>query len=565
VSPDAGPRSAGSSPAGLAIEAMTLDDWPAVRDIYAEGLATGDATFETETPDWEAWDAAHLPSCRRVARLDDRVVGWVAIAPYSSRRAYAGVAWQSIYVTAPARGLGIGRTLLRAAVDASEATGIWMLLAGIMAENAASLAVHERVGFRRIGVQRQVGRDATGRWRDVVLLERRSEVVGAEPQGASAAVSAEAAMPGPIVAPALPAGLDTPCLVIDLDIVEANARRQATALAARGVALRPHVKTHKSVALAKIQLEAGASGITVGTLGEAEVMADGGIEDIFVAYPVWAVGAKADRLASLLRREGLRLSVGFDSIAAAERLAAAAAVAGSGRPLRVLVEVDSGNHRTGVSPEQVGELAAAAQHLGLEVVGAFTHAGHSYAGPGAVVSAANDEVASLEAAGNALRAAGIEPTTLSAGSTPTALAAARSPVTEMRAGTYLLGDRIQVALGGCPPDGVAIAIAATVISTAVTDHVVIDAGAKTLTKDLPAYLDGFGCLPAYPDSVIERVMDYHGVVRIPEGTPRPALGQVVAVIPNHCCPVVDLHDEFVATRSGVEVGRWPVDARGRSR
>jgi D-serine deaminase-like pyridoxal phosphate-dependent protein len=367
--------------------------------------------------------------------------------------------------------------------------------------------------------------------------------------------------------PAVPAGIDTPALVIDVGIVEANARRLGDQLRARGVALRPHAKTHKSVALAKIQLEAGAAGITVGTLGEAEVMADGGIDDIFIAYPVWAVGPKADRLAALHARPNLTLAVGFDSVAGAERLAAAVASAvASTRPaLRVALEIDPGNGRTGAKPGEAGRIAGAAHNLGLDVIGLFTHGGHAYRGADAIAGAADDEVRSLTVGADLLRAAGVEPQVISAGSTPTALRAATGPVNEIRAGTYLLGDRIQVFLGASPRDGVAIAIATTVISTAVDGQVVIDAGAKSLTKDVPDYLTGFGSLPAYPEAILERVFDYHGVVRIPEGTRRPALGEVVTVIPNHCCVVVDLHDEFVATRSGEILGRWPVDARGKSR
>jgi D-serine deaminase-like pyridoxal phosphate-dependent protein len=366
-----------------------------------------------------------------------------------------------------------------------------------------------------------------------------------------------------VAGPLLPSGLDTPCLVIDLDIVESNARRMGDALAARGIAVRPHTKTHKSVALAKIQLEGGASGITVGTLGEAEVMAAAGIDDIFIAYPIWAERSKAGRLAALHDQPSLRLSIGFDSVAGAERLAAA--VAGRGRALRVLLELDPGNGRTGVAPESAGEIAAAARGFGLEIAGLFTHGGHAYRGRDAVAGAAADEVGALATGAEALRFAGIEPEILSAGSTPTALAAATAPVTEMRPGTYLLGDRIQVALGGSPPDGVAIAVAATVVSTAVNGQFVIDAGAKTLTKDLPPYLSGYGFLPAFPDAILDRLSDYHGVVTVPPGKARPALGDVLVVIPNHVCPVVDLHDDFVATRSGVVVGRWPIDARGRSR
>ncbi len=214
-------------------------------------------------------------------------------------------------------------------------------------------------------------------------------------------------------------------------------------------------------------------------------------------------------------------------------------------------------------PEAAGELGSAARALGLDVVGVFTHGGHSYA-PGAPGPAGADEVRTLAAGADELRAAGIEPVIVSAGSTPTQLTAAAGPVNEIRAGTYLLGDRQQWAIGAVPSDGLAVAVAATVVSAAVDGQVVIDAGAKALTKDVAAYLSGHGAIPAYPDAVIERVADYHGMVRIPPGAAGPAIGEVVAVIPNHVCPVVDLRDAFVATRSGTVVGRWPVDARGRS-
>ena len=363
-------------------------------------------------------------------------------------------------------------------------------------------------------------------------------------------------------APILPERLETPALVIDLDIVERNAVRMARAMAERGVALRPHVKTHKSVALARLQLDHGARGITVGTLGEAEVMADGGIDDIFVAYPLWAAGEKGRRLRALAERRGLTFSVASDSAEGARRLSEA--MRGSSARLRVLVDVDPHYGRTGVAAERAGELGRAAQDMGLEVIGAFTHGGHSYLQPDAGERAAADEVEVLARAAEALRASGIEPTVLSAGSSPTAVAAARAPVTEMRPGTYLIGDRIQVAVGASPADGVAIAVAATVVSDAVPGQVVIDAGAKSLTKDLPSYLDGYGTLPAYPEGIIERVSDYHGQVRFPDGTRMPALGEIVAVVPNHACPVIDLYDTFVATRSGATIGRWRVDARGRS-
>lgn len=364
-----------------------------------------------------------------------------------------------------------------------------------------------------------------------------------------------------IAAPTLPDGIDTPALVIDLDVVERNSRRLADLLASRGIALRPHAKTHKSVALARLQLETGATGITVGNLGEAEVLAAGGIDDIFVAYPVWAEGPKADRLRALHVWPGLRLSIGFDSIAGAERLAAA--VRGSGRPMRVLLELDPGYHRTGVAPDTAATLAGAATDLGLEVAGLFTHGGHAYAGPDAVAGAAADEVRTLAAGRDSLRAAGMDVEVLSAGSTPTAIGAAATPVSEIRAGTYLVGDRQQVTLGAVAPEDVALWVAATVVSVATPGQVIVDAGAKTLTKDVAPYLDGHGYLPAYPSARIEKVSDYHGNVRIPNG-PSPELGEVVAIVPNHCCPVIDLRDTFLAVRGQQVIGTWPVDARGRS-
>jgi len=157
---------------------MRAEDWPDVRAVYAEGIATGQATFETEAPAWEAWDAAHLPFARLVARRPGgRVAGFAALCPVSARKAYAGVAEVSVYVGAEFRGRGLGRSLLGALVRESEAHGVWTLQASVFAENAASLALHEREGFRVVGRRERVAQ-LGGRWRDTVLLERRSRVVG---------------------------------------------------------------------------------------------------------------------------------------------------------------------------------------------------------------------------------------------------------------------------------------------------------------------------------------------------------------------------------------------------
>jgi L-amino acid N-acyltransferase YncA len=164
----------------IRVEQMRPGDAEAVLRIYGEGIATGNATLDTTVPTWEAWDAAHRRDCRFVARIEGQLVGWTALSAYSSREVYAGVAWESVYVAAAARGQGVGAALLTRLVPASERAGVWTLMAGIQVENAASLRLHERTGFRRIGVQKRVGRDGEGRWRDVVLLERRSEAIGRE-------------------------------------------------------------------------------------------------------------------------------------------------------------------------------------------------------------------------------------------------------------------------------------------------------------------------------------------------------------------------------------------------
>ena len=165
---------------GIRIEPMTAADWPGVRRIYAQGIATGDATLEREAPDWDHFDRSHPTECRLVARSDEEgnLLGWTALGHYSGRKVYSGVAWESVYVAEEARGRGVGQALLRALILESETAGYWTLFAGVMAENTASLALHVSVGFRQVGVQRGMGKDGRGRWRDVVLLERRSEIVG---------------------------------------------------------------------------------------------------------------------------------------------------------------------------------------------------------------------------------------------------------------------------------------------------------------------------------------------------------------------------------------------------
>ena len=365
---------------------------------------------------------------------------------------------------------------------------------------------------------------------------------------------------GLLSAPRLPDRLDTPCVLVDLEVLEANLAAMAAELGRREIALRPHVKTHSASAVAHRQIAAGARGVTAGTVGMAEALVRAGIDDVFIANAVWAAPGKAERLRAL--HDACTLAVGCDSLDGA--VALGRAVAGARRRLRVAIEVDSGDHRAGVSPDRVAALARGAARAGLDVIGAFTHGGHGYARPGAADGAAMDEVLALAHAARELVEAGFEPEVLSAGSTPTVLRSARPPVNEERPGTYVFNDRQQLALGGAEPEQLALFAAATVVSTTVPGQVVLDAGAKTLGRDRPDWLSGYGALPAHPQATVEQVFDYHAVVHVPVGTASPRLGDVVAVVPNHACTVANLSDELLAVSDGEVRERWPVDLRARS-
>ena len=163
----------------IVIEPMLESHWPSVETIYLEGIATGNATLEDRSPEWNEWDKAHLRFGRLVARCGSDVVGWAAVSPVSRRAVYAGVAEVSVYIAASVRGRGLGKLLLEALIDESERHGIWTLQAGILAENSASLSLHMTCGFREVGRRERLGRHK-GKWRDVVLLERRSRIVGSD-------------------------------------------------------------------------------------------------------------------------------------------------------------------------------------------------------------------------------------------------------------------------------------------------------------------------------------------------------------------------------------------------
>jgi D-serine deaminase-like pyridoxal phosphate-dependent protein len=364
----------------------------------------------------------------------------------------------------------------------------------------------------------------------------------------------------PLSAPARDA-IDTPAVVVDLDRMDMAIDSMARQMSERGVALRPHAKTHKSLEVARRQLAGGATGLTVGTIGEAEVFADGGVDDLFIAYPLVPLGPKAERLRGLAAR--CRLRVGADSEAGIRAIADALA-AGKAR-VEVLIEIDSGGRRSGAPPARAGELARTGRDLGLDVIGVFTHGGHGYGGVEARRLAADDEVRTLSEAAAGLRDAGVEPRVVSAGSTPTAIASARGVVNEERPGTYVFGDRQQAALGSIAPDSIGAVVATRVVSVNdVERRFVVDAGAKILGKDIAAFIPGHGEIPELDGAVVARVSDYHGVVDVADGVDLPAVGRVVTVVPNHVCPVVNYVDAFHVTRDGEIVDTWPVDARGRN-
>ena len=346
----------------------------------------------------------------------------------------------------------------------------------------------------------------------------------------------------------------TPFLQVDVGRLEANLARTAAAAADAGVTLRPHAKTHKCPEIARRQLELGAVGLTVATLGEAEVFVEHGCTDVFVAYPVWLDDDRAHRLRTLTERA--TVAVGIDSASSAARL-------GDLVPgLAVLVEVDSGQHRTGVPPVEAGDVAAVARAAGLDVRGVFTFPGHGYA-PDGRDSAARDEAAALSVAADSLRARDIEPRVLSGGSTPTLEASLATGVpTELRPGVYALNDAQQWELGSAAAEMLAITCEATVVSHA-SGRVVLDAGGKALAADRAAYNTGYGRLLDFPDARVVLLSEHHAVVEGLAVSPPPALGSRVRVVPNHVCAAVNLADTLWAD-TGDELVPWTVAARGRN-
>lgn len=346
------------------------------------------------------------------------------------------------------------------------------------------------------------------------------------------------------------AALETPCVLIDVARVEANLARAQAHARANGYKLRPHIKTHKLPRFAKRALALGAVGITVQKLGEAEVMADAGLTDIFMPYNI--VGAsKLARLKALNDR--VTLSVTADS---AETVAFyAATFADAAKPLTVLVECDTGGHRCGVaSPDAALALArrivAAA---GLRFGGLMTYP------PRGGAAAADRWLADAKAQ---LEAAGIAVPRISAGNSPDMWHEGDTVVTERRPGTYIYYDRSQVAWGAARPEDCALTVLTTVVSRPTPTRIVIDAGSKSLSSDTLG-LTGFGTVAGHDEMVVAGLSEEHGVIELAAPSAWPPIGERLRIVPNHACVVSNLFDKVHLIGADGEIEAVPVAARGR--
>jgi D-serine deaminase-like pyridoxal phosphate-dependent protein len=357
--------------------------------------------------------------------------------------------------------------------------------------------------------------------------------------------------------------LETPAAVVDVDCMANNLRVVAEYCRAHSLAWRPHTKTHKTRELGATQMAAGAAGLTVATLREAEVMARV-CNDLLIAYP--PVGArKLERLLALPAH--IRLTVALDSAEVLIPLARAAQAAN--RTVGVLIEIDAGMGRVGVgSPEAAVELARrASQSAGVEYRGILYYPGHlrqpaeeMEAGIAALRERMDGFVA-------ALAGAGLPPTVVSGGSTPTFWFSHRvGGLTEVRPGTNIFNDRTSAAIGVCAWEDCAYSVLATVVSTAVEGQAVVDAGAKALAREeLRGPGGGYGALLARPEVVVSSLSEEHGILDLSRTDWRPRVGDRVRIVPNHVCVSVNLQDALWAVRGAEIVDRWPVLARGRER
>lgn len=344
----------------------------------------------------------------------------------------------------------------------------------------------------------------------------------------------------------------TPAVVIDIDRVQKNIGRVQALCEAAGVANRPHIKTHKSPVLAKMQIAAGARGITCQKLGEAEIMAAAGIDDILVSYNLIGA-ARSGRLAALRKRADVTVCADNPVTLAAYAEAAAAAQA----PIGVMIECDTGRKRAGVeTPHEAITLARIIRDTpGLEFRGLLFYPTE---GGWDAAQRFHDEAVS------GLRSLDLEPGIISTGGTPNLPNVGKlAGATEHRAGTYIFNDRMMMACGQASEDDCALHVFATVVSRAGRERGILDSGSKTLTADPGGGLDGFGHILEYPQARIGAFAEEHGFLDLSRTNERPDVGEVVRIIPNHVCVVVNMVDQLIAVRGNEIVDVLPVAARGR--
>jgi D-serine deaminase-like pyridoxal phosphate-dependent protein len=396
--------------------------------------------------------------------------------------------------------------------------------------------------------------------------EHRVATAAGDEPGAIIRLSANG--PGPRAVGQRVETLPTPCLVVDLPTLEANIDRWQRAVEQQGKRFRPHIKTHKSPEIAALQARAGATGIAVAKVAEAEVFAAYGFDDIVVAYPVHG-REKWQRLGELAR--AARITVNVDSHEAVLGLSSAATSAGV--VLAIQIEIDSGFHRCGLPASDLDAIEALARLVlaspGLDFDGVTTHRGIFFDGADAmsIDDAGRAEGRLVADVAAQLRARAVAVREVTAGGTITGLGVAEIPgITEVRAGTYVFNDLMQVGFGSARPEEMALSIHCTVISTQVEGQATIDAGSKTFSGDR-GVVGAASSKPAdiaravESDIVLDRISEEHGMLRL-NGV-RVGIGDRLAFFPAHACTAVNLSDELFGVRDGLVEAVWPVRARGK--
>lgn len=358
--------------------------------------------------------------------------------------------------------------------------------------------------------------------------------------------------------------LETPVTIVDLDIVEKNINNMAKIVKKAGLKHRPHIKTHKSVFLAKLQQQAGTNGITCAKLGEAEVFAAEGFDDILLAFPV--IGEK-----SLARFQALAEKNNMKTVVDSREVAEGLSTVGEkiGRKIPVYIEVDGGIHRCGRQPgEDTVNFAVSIRDLpGIEIMGVLSYAGQIYGlrDKENIREMAKEEAETLAATADALRAAGFDILEVSGGSSISSkFAESMHGVTELRAGNYIFHDQAQLATDLAGVDECALRVIVTVVSAAAPGRAIIDAGSKTLSSDTASFAKGHGYVVEHPEIEIYKLNEEHGYLSFPESI-NLSIGQKLTVIPNHSCMLPNMCDDLIAVRGEKVVSTFPVSARGKNK